>query len=200
MRGKFIVFEGVDASGKATQQRLLAERLKKEGYDVEIIDFPDYNAPIGKAIKEFLFERYDIDRETASLLYAADRRQHYKQITNWLKEGKIVLSDRYIYSNIAFQHAAGVSLKWLFEIDSVNVQADYVLLLDLDPKISYMRKKRRDRNERDLKYLTKVRKIYLDMCDGVIPTDPTWVKIDASKSIEEVHNQIWEEVSKWIRK
>jgi len=200
MRGKFIVFEGIDASGKETQMHLLADRLKKEGKDVEIIEFPDYNAPIGKAIKDFLFEKYDIDRETASLLYAADRRQHFKRIDKWLKEGKIVLSDRYIYSNIAFQYAAKLSLKWLFDIDSINIPADYVLLMDLDPKISYNRKKRKDRNERDLRYLIKVRKIYLDLCEGKIPTRPKWEKVNASQEISEVHEEVWKKVSKWISK
>ncbi len=200
MRGTFIVFEGIDASGKETQMHLLADRLEKEGKKPEIIEFPDYKAPIGKAIKDFLFEEYDIDRETASLLYAADRRQHYKKIQKWLGQGKIILSDRYIYSNIAFQYAAGISLKWLFDIDSMSLPADYVLLMDLDPRVSYSRKKRKDRNERNLKYLVKVRKVYLDMLEGKIPTSPAWARIDASKEINDVHEEAWKKVSEWILK
>ena len=103
----FIVFEGIDNSGKSTQCRLLLEHLKKEGYKVEMIDFPQYGKKSAALIEEYLSGKYgsasEVSPYVASIFYACDRYDASFKIRQWLKEGKIVVADRYVGSNIGHQ-------------------------------------------------------------------------------------------------
>jgi dTMP kinase len=105
--GIFIVLEGVDGSGKSTQFRLLSERLKAVGYDVEVFKFPQYDQSSSHFIKKYLNGDYgnasEISPYTASLFYALDRYEASPRIKDALHKGKIVLSDRYVGSNMAHQ-------------------------------------------------------------------------------------------------
>jgi dTMP kinase len=108
MSGKLLVIDGTDGAGKATQVALLAEHLRAEGKEVETMDFPQYqNNIFGKLIRECLDgKRGDFlhtDARVASTLYAADRFQSKPQIEQWLKEGKIVVLDRYVSANMLHQ-------------------------------------------------------------------------------------------------
>ena len=103
-KGKLIVVDGIDGSGKATQVKLLEKRLKKEGLKVKTIDFPRYyNNFFGKLIGEYLSGVYgdftQVDPRVGSVLYAADRFESSKQIEDWLKDGFIVIADRYVSAN-----------------------------------------------------------------------------------------------------
>lgn len=96
--------DGIDGSGKATQVKLLEKRLKKEGLKVKTIDFPRYyNNFFGKLIGEYLSGVYgdftQVDPRVGSVLYAADRFESSKQIEDWLKDGFIVIADRYVSAN-----------------------------------------------------------------------------------------------------
>jgi len=125
MKGKLIVVEGTDCSGKETQTKLLVERLREENIKVERISFPMYDTPTGRIIgacllgkpdmcKEFLKSDHsffpegggDIDSLAASCYYAADRRYNLPIINKLLEEGYIVLADRYVTSNMA--HRGGM--------------------------------------------------------------------------------------------
>ncbi len=102
--GKFIVIDGTDGSGKATQVKLLAEHLKQKGRNVKTIDFPRYyNNFFGKFVGECLAGRHGdflkSDPYIASVLYATDRFESAPQIFEWLGEGAIVIADRYASSN-----------------------------------------------------------------------------------------------------
>jgi dTMP kinase len=200
MGGKFIVFEGIDASGKETQKRLLAQQMRSDGYTVREMEFPDYESPIGKAIEDFLSEDYDIDRYTAALLYAADRRQHNSGIDMALKSGYVVLSDRYFYSNVVYNSVTGIDGNWLVSLDSTLVMPDLVVLFDLDPEVALARLSEKDRNEKDSEYMKKVRQEYLRMFRGEIqlPGKTKWEKVDASKSVEEVAKQVKAVVYKYL--
>jgi dTMP kinase len=105
--GKFIVIEGVDGSGKSTQNNLLAERLAKEGYKVERIDFPQYGTKSAGLVEEYLTGKYGSSEKVgpyrASVFYACDRYDASFKINKWLNDGKIVVSDRYVASNIGHQ-------------------------------------------------------------------------------------------------
>src|SRR3990167_8154701 len=107
MNGSFIVIEGSDGSGKTTQFKLLAERLKAVGYDVDTIKFPQYESPSSHFVKSYLSGSYgpanDINPYTASLFYALDRYEAAPRIRQALAEGKIVLSDRYVSANMVHQ-------------------------------------------------------------------------------------------------
>jgi len=104
MKGKFIVFDGNDGSGKQTQAKLLIERLEKEGHKIRIIDFPRYyDNFFGKFIGECLTGKYGdfigIDPHIISVIYAADRFESSKEIKEWIDKGYIVLADRYVSAN-----------------------------------------------------------------------------------------------------
>ena len=103
-KGKLIVLDGSDGSGKATQTRFLLARLKKEGYRVKTLDFPQYEKNFfGKLIGECLVGDYGdfvkIDPHIGSVLYAADRYESQPVIERWLKQGFVVVLDRYVSSN-----------------------------------------------------------------------------------------------------
>jgi dTMP kinase len=107
---KILVIEGVDGAGKSTQIKLLKDFLSKQGYNCEYLHFPRTETPyFGELIARFLRGDFgslnDVDPYLVAMLYAGDRKDASTMIRNWLTEGKIVLLDRYTYSNIAYQCA-----------------------------------------------------------------------------------------------
>jgi dTMP kinase len=107
---KLFVIEGVDGAGKSTQTRLLRDYLSRIGYNCEYMHFPRTDAPyFGELIARFLRGEFGslnyVDPYLVAMLYAGDRKDASSLISNWLSEGKIVLLDRYTYSNIAYQCA-----------------------------------------------------------------------------------------------
>jgi len=106
-KGKFFVFEGIDGCGKATQTKLLAEYFRQKGFEVEKIDFPQHGQRSSAMVDDYLTGKYgtseDVGPEIASIFYATDRYDASLKIKKWLDEGKIVISDRYLVSNIGHQ-------------------------------------------------------------------------------------------------
>ncbi|MEK7097993.1 MAG: thymidylate kinase, partial [Patescibacteria group bacterium] len=106
-KGKFIVIDGTDGSGKTTQLGLLAERLKNLGHLVEIADFPQYNTKSAGLVEEYLSGKYgsadEVGPYRASIFYACDRYDASFKIRKWLEEGKIVISNRYVTANMGHQ-------------------------------------------------------------------------------------------------
>ena len=151
VRGKLIVLDGTDGSGKATQTKLLVRRLKKEGYRMKALDFPRYEHNFfGKLIGQCLSGEYGdfiaIDPRIASTLYAADRFESKSLLEKWLKAGYIVVLDRYVSANqihqggkITDDKARKNFLIWLdtmeFKIFGLP-RPDLVLYLDVPKKIS----------------------------------------------------------------
>ncbi len=115
MKGRIIVIEGTDCSGKETQASLLLQRLTKEGRKIERMSYPMYDTPTGRIVggpylgKSYICESYftegaaNVDPKVASLYYAADRRYHAKTINELLNNGYDVILDRYVESNMAHQ-------------------------------------------------------------------------------------------------
>lgn len=105
--GAFFVIDGTDGSGKATQTKRLVERLRSEGHDVETISFPQYGKPSCSLVEKYLAGDYgastDVNARAASIFFAVDRYDASFQIRKWLAEGKVVVSDRYVGSNMAHQ-------------------------------------------------------------------------------------------------
>ncbi len=104
MNGKLIVIDGIDSSGKATQARLLGERLRKEGHAVEKIDFPRYDNPLfGEFLGECLAGKHGdfvhLDPKISAILFSLDRFEATPQLKSWLADGKIVIADRFSTSN-----------------------------------------------------------------------------------------------------
>ena len=198
----FIVFEGIDASGKETQAKLLKKALKKMGHDSVYFDFPDYSNPIGKMIRKFLDKKIELDVETRALLYAADRRYRVNDIEKALNSGKIVIADRYCYSNIAYQGSLGAKPNWLASLDATLVFPDLVFLMDVPVKTALKRKTKKDRYSKYGELLEKVREAYLDMATGTIKLfEPygdysDWVVVDGTRPVDEIHKIVLEEVKK----
>lgn len=110
MNGKLIVIDGGDGAGKATQVSLLVKRLRDEGHKVETLDFPQYTQNhFGKLLRQCLDGKrgdfMSVDARIASTLYAADRFETKPRLEQWLKEGKVVILDRYVSANMMHQGA-----------------------------------------------------------------------------------------------
>ena len=114
--GKFIVIEGIDGAGGETQSSLLADVFRKTGLKVEKITYPDYEGPMGKVIHDFLHYQHEFSPEVQFLLYFTDFLKDKEKIENCLKEGRVVVSDRYFTSTIAYQCQKGFSLERALEL------------------------------------------------------------------------------------
>ena len=193
-RGFFIVFEGVDGGGKSIQIKMLAEYFMKRGFDVELHMEPTQGA-IGNLIWNYMRSKNrSFNPETEALLFAADRIEHGKVIEKALGEGKVVISDRYLHSSLAYQGAAGVDVEWMKCLNREALKPDLVLLLDIDPGSSLERVSDRDKTVfEELVYLRKVRAEYLRYAEAGELT-----VVDAGQPIEDVHADIKEQVEKLI--
>ena len=192
----FFVLEGIDGSGKETQVKILTETLKKAGKKVEVVEFPDYNSGPGKKIGQYLDNKLQLTHKDVAKLYADDRRLHQERIKKWLEEGVIVVSDRYAYSNIAYQLVNGVDYDYLLSLDKGMIFPDLVFFIDttIDEVIRRMNNSRRkDKYESSKNYLARVSENYRAMCDGSIEVfgRAKWIRIDGNKTIEEVQKDIW---------
>jgi dTMP kinase len=231
-RGKLIVIDGTDGSGKATQTNLLVKHLKQDGEKVTVIDFPDYSSNFfGKFIGHCLSEQYynfvKVHPKIASVLYAADRFESGKKIEKWLKEGKIVIADRYASANqihqggkIADTKKRESFLKWLAEMEYevfkipkpdavfyLSVPIPIVLKLikerNKNNRRGYLGKKKANKtdvHEKDVKFLENSRKSALWLAD----TQKGWIKIECVKNgildtRENIHKKIYEKIKKIIK-
>ncbi|HEV2490796.1 MAG TPA: dTMP kinase [Candidatus Acidoferrales bacterium] len=127
VRGKFIAFEGIDGSGKRTQLELLSRALRKRRLEHARASFPHYDGFFGRMVARYLNGEFggleQVDAHFSALLYAADRLENKAELEKALSQGKIVLSDRYIGSNLAHQTARVQARKqsefqqWLMELE-----------------------------------------------------------------------------------
>jgi len=193
-RGVFIVFEGIDGSGKSTHIKALAKELKGRGYNVIQTSEPSKDR-IGNFIRRYA-ERNDhrLTPETEALLFAADRFEHVMTVVEpALKRGRIVISDRYLYSSLAYQGAGGLDLDWIREMNRFAPKPDLGILLDLLPEFSLQRVERRKTVFEVSDYLRKVRNIYLRLVE-----EGELVKVDADKPRKAVQEEIFSLVNELL--
>jgi len=149
--GKFFVFEGIDGCGKATQTKLLAEYFAKKGYRVERIDFPRYGERSAVMFENYLSGKYGSPKEVgpyvASIFIAQDRYDASFKVREWLKDGKVVVCDRWMASNIGHQGGKLISnlkewkkfVVWLYNLEYgiFNIpKPDYTFILKTSPEFS----------------------------------------------------------------
>lgn len=191
--GKFIVFEGIDGSGKSTQTKLLTEHLSQNGHSVVKIDFPQHGEKSAGLVDEYLTGRYGTAEEVgpyrASIFYACDRYAASFKIRQWLKEGKIVIADRYLTSNIGHQGGKITNkeewlkyVKWLYHLEyhifgipkpdvTIILKSSPDFSMSLSHKItdpeklakrtSYLNGSKQDIHEKDKTHLSQALKSFL---------------------------------------
>jgi len=190
MAGALIAFEGLDQSGKQTQTDALAAALTEAGSTCERLSFPDYSTGIGTELHRALHGEREYAPDVMQLLYVANRYEVRARLHEWLAEGRVVLCDRYTASSVAYGEAQGLDPAWLVEIQKFLPAADLTILLDIAPKIAVERKAaNRDRYERDLELLTRVRNSYRAQA-----SDRRWVLIAGERPREDVSADVREAV------
>ena len=197
--GLFIVFEGVEGSGKSTQSRELVARLQTEGLPARLIREPG-GTPIGEQIRGLLQGDYDITPLAELLLFNAARASLVETVLRpALDDGEVVVCDRYVYSTLAYQgYGRGLDIETIRELDQIatgGLDADLVVLLDLPTEDGISRKgdAALDRIEREgRKFHERVRKGYLDIARQ---QPERWLVLDSSKSINTLAESIWSKVS-----
>ncbi len=176
-RGLLVAFEGLDQSGKQTQAELLRDRLTSSGRLVRLLSFPDYQTVIGAEIGRALRGERDYTADVMQLLYVANRYEFKGEILRSTESGTIVVCDRYLASSIAYGEAQGLDAEWLTDIQKYLPQPDITFLLDIAPEVSARRKTAdRDKYERDLSMLGRVRDSYLRQA-----AQSGWMRLDASR-------------------
>jgi len=212
MQGKLLAIEGVDSSGKGTQAKLLLERLQREGKQAILVSFPRYETFSGKLVRDYLQGKFgsleEVKPEFAALLYSLDRFNAMPFLEEQLSQGKIIVCDRYIASNIAHQAAKlqgepqEAFIEWLHEVESPLPKPTATVFLDLPVetsiKLMQSREKEKDIHELNKPYLEATRQVYLKLAN-----QPGWITIDCSsetgiRAREKIHKEIWEKVQQFV--
>ena len=181
-----IAFEGLDQSGKETQARMLVARLRGEGHRVETLSFPDYATAIGREIGDALAGHREYGADVMQLLYIANRFEKKPQILEWRAAGAVVICDRYVASSVAYGESQGLDGGWLTDAQRFLPQPDLTFVLDIAPEVSAARKQaNRDRYERDMPLLTRVRDSYRRQA-----RQPGWHVVDADRPKDLIAREI----------
>lgn len=167
-KAKLIIIEGLDKSGKTTQSKLLFDFYNKTyPGQVSLLEFPDYTTRIGKEIKSFLQGEVDYNNEVKHILLSANRWERKSEIERLREQNKIMILNRYYQSNLVYGLANGMDYDWLVNLDKGLPLEDIVIVLDIDPVISYKRGVDNDfildEFEKNKNFLEKARKNYIDL-------------------------------------
>lgn len=216
--GKFIVIDGTDGTGKATQANLLGERLMREGFHVKMADFPQYGQKSAGPIEDYLNGKYGtadaVGPYRASIFFAIDRYDASFKIRRWLQEGNIVICNRYVTANMGHQGGKIRDaserkryFEWLFELEYgiFNIpKPDLNIILHLDPFLAqqlvdkkghrdYVNGAKRDIHEADINHLKNAEKAYLQLVD----TFPGFSLLECAEGgvlpgPEIIHDKLWQ--------
>ena len=186
MRGRLIAFEGLDQSGKQTQAEGLRDFVRGQGGECRLLSFPDYDTAIGAEISRALHGEREYAADTLQLLYVANRYEKRAAIEALLAGGTTIVCDRYVASSIAYGEAQGLDAAWLREIQRFLPAADLTIVLDIAPETAVQRKATgRDRYERDLALLSRVRDSYRRQ-----GTDRAWLVLDGERAKDQVSSDV----------
>ena len=216
-KGKLIVIEGTDCSGKETQTKLLISKLREKGISVNNFSFPNYNSPTGKIIggpylgKGYICDTYfdegptHVDPKVASLYYAADRKYNIDKIMFLINNGANVILDRYIYSNMAHQGGKIDSYndrmdmyEWLdnLEFNLLSLpRPDIAIFLHMPTDKSQILKENRqesaDGHEKDIEHLYSAERAYIELAKKYNIYTIECVLKDDIRSIEEINEDVF---------
>ncbi len=197
----FVTFEGGEGSGKSTAIKSLVDKLQKEGYEIVLTREPG-GTPISEQIRDVILNKENtaMDPVTEALLYAASRRQHVEEkVRPALKEGKIVLCDRFLDSSLAYQGGArGLGMDLILKINEPAINGlwpDVTIFFDLKPEVGLARinaNSNREVNRLDvekMEFHQKVRASFLELAERY---PDRYVIIDASKTPKEVAEEAYD--------
>ncbi len=215
MKGRLIVIEGTDCSGKETQTKLICDKLKEMNKKVSLYSFPNYDSPTGKIvggpylgkpeIAPCLFEEgaINVDYKVASLYYAADRLYNIGKVLDDLNNGYDVILDRYVYSNMAHQGCKVIDKDKRFEVYSWLSELEFNLLklpvpdikifLDMPIEYSKILKKNReslDQHEKNDDYLNNAYVSYNEIASLYNFNIISCIENGNIKSIESINEEI----------
>ena len=209
-RGGFIVIEGADGRGKATQTKLLLGSFKRQGYRAELLSFPQYETHLGKLVSRYLSGEFGsmdaLPTEIPTMLYAIDRYQEKLKINNDLNTGTWMVADRYTASNLAHQGAKldgkerWEFIEWIELLEKRLPQPDLTIYLNVPVEIAHELIKKRQENldlhERDIPYQHRVVEVYSQLADR-----KNWPRINCisgneMRTREEIHKDIVDVVNK----
>ena len=225
MKGKLIVIEGTDCSGKETQSNLLIEKLKSDGVRIEKFSFPNYNSPTGKIIggpylgKSYICDGWfpegapNVDPKVSALYYAADRLYNIDKIKFLLDNGVNVILDRYVYSNMAHQGGKLDSesdrnsmYDWLDNLEFNLLELpkpDISVFLHMPFEFSLILKKNReedmDQNEKDKNHLINAENAFIELAKKYDFYTIQCNDGDRIKTIEEINEDLYNYVSNKIK-
>ena len=218
MQGKLIVITGIDGSGKTVQSKLLYERLMKEGYPAVITDFPQYGKTFfADMVTKYLTGEFgsadSVSPYLASLLYAGDRWECKEQINTWLREDKIIISNRYVCDNMAHQGGKISNspekdkfFQWLDKLEHgifavprsnlnilLYVPAEIAYqLIEKKEQRAYLAGEKKDIHEEDINHLRYAQQTFLEIAKG----KRDWITIDCTEngkmlSEQAIADKVW---------
>jgi len=189
-----IALEGIDGAGKTTHALLLAEWLKGKGYKVIVTSEPTESS-IGKLIRTKLAEKAS-HPAVMTLLFAADRVDHFEKLKPFIKNGAIIILDRYTESSICYQAAEGLNMEWIETVNKWVPKPDLTVLLDVDVRIALQRIKEKKREKyEEQEFLALVRKNYLKRAE-----EKGYLIIDSSLPLKEVQEKLRKVVASFLEK
>ncbi|MBS7620547.1 dTMP kinase [Candidatus Bathyarchaeota archaeon] len=194
-QGFLICVEGLDGCGKTTQAKILMRKLRKIGYDAVYTAEPS-RGKIGRFIKRYcLHGGKRVSSIVEALLFAADRYEHVEaEIIPALKNGKIVISDRYLYSSLAYQGAAGLNIEWIRRINEHAIPPNLAIFIDVEPDTVIKRLKPKKSVMENLETQRKVREVYLKFVEN-----GELVRVDGNKSKREVAKEVLSTVLDYLK-
>ncbi len=218
----FIVLEGIDGSGKGTQAKKLFSEIEKGKFQGLInaplkLTMEPTDGLIGELIRKYLKNEKMVSKEQRALLFAADRLDNlFRAILPTLNNNGIVISERYVYSSLAYQSSEDIDFEWLCKINQLVIPPDLTILLDIDPSKSLSRFKsdsnsgkrkweKQEYFEKKLFLLEQIRETYLEIFKGKIKLrdynffETNFVIVDASKDEDEVFERVKEHVIALIK-
>ena len=219
-KGKIIVIEGTDCSGKATQSNLLVERLNKDGKKCISISFPCYDTPTGRIVggaylgkpeicKSFFDDPVKLDPKIACLYYAADRKYNIDKVIEYVNQGYYVILDRYVTSNLAHQ---GCKIEdkderfymyqwidkleyWLLELpkpdETIFLHVPYDFTKELEKNRDFL-----DEHEKSPEHLKNAERAYVELSQLYNWKTIECVKDNKLRSIEDINNEIYMNIIK----
>lgn len=222
--GKLFVIDGTDGSGKQTQFNKLRERLEKEGVNLKVVSFPNYDSESSSLVKMYLSGAFgtnaqEVSPYIASTFYAADRYATFKTgYEEFYKNGGIILADRYTTANMV--HQAGKIkdkaerkkfLDWLWDFEFnlyglpvptksffLNMPTEYAMKLMQDRENKFTHESKKDIHESDKNHLIDAYNAACELASEYDWHEVKCVKDDKIRSIEDIHEEIYQEIKKYI--